>query len=64
MTKDRNPEEMTEEEIAREDGEPLPDRHALSVIRGVQPLPQPFVIEPAPGVATTEPLPDEPTPDV
>ena len=43
---ERNPEQMTEEELERENAEALPDRHALSVIRGVQPLPQPIVIEP------------------
>jgi hypothetical protein len=40
------PEEMTDEELERANAEALPDRHALSVIRGVQPLPQPIVIEP------------------
>jgi hypothetical protein len=41
---------MTEEEIAAANGEPLPDREAMSVIRGVEPLPQPIVgIDPPPG---------------
>ncbi|MDX6401142.1 MAG: hypothetical protein QOF27_1748 [Gaiellaceae bacterium] len=45
-----NPEQMTEEEIAAANGEPLPDREAMSVIRGVEPLPQPIVgIDPPPG---------------
>jgi len=40
------PEPLSEEELAEMEGEPLPDRHALSVIRGVEPLPQPIVPEP------------------
>jgi hypothetical protein len=39
-------EEMAEEELERANAEVLPDRHALSVIHGVQTLPQPIVIEP------------------
>jgi len=44
---EERPEDLTEEELERANGEPLPDREALSVIRGVEPLPQP-VIEPPP----------------
>jgi len=44
--KEQKPEQMTEEELARANAEALPERHALSVIHGVQPLPQPVVIEP------------------
>ena len=40
------PGEMTEEALERANAEALPDRHALSVIHGVQTLPQPIVIEP------------------
>jgi hypothetical protein len=43
---DRTPEELTDEELEQTSGEPLPDRHALSLIRGVEPLPQPIVPEP------------------
>ena len=39
MAKERKPEEMTEEEIAEENGETLPDREAMSVIRGFEPVP-------------------------
>jgi len=39
MAKERKPEEMTEEEIAKENGEPLPERQAMSVIRGLEPVP-------------------------
>jgi hypothetical protein len=45
MAKERRPEELTEDELAETDGEPLPDREAMSVIRGVQPLPLPIVID-------------------
>jgi hypothetical protein len=35
MAKERKPDELTEEELARATGEPLPDREAMSVIPGV-----------------------------
>jgi hypothetical protein len=41
-------EELTEEELEAASGEPLPERHVMSVIRGAEPLPLPIV-------------PDEPT---
>jgi hypothetical protein len=45
--KDERPaEELTEQELEEADGEALPDRHALSVIRGFETLPQPVVPEP------------------
>jgi hypothetical protein len=51
MAKKRNP-ELTEEELERTDGEPLPDREAMSVIRGPveYPLPtdDPYPIHPDP----------------
>jgi hypothetical protein len=37
------PEELTEEELEHSNGEALPDRHALTLIRGVEPLPMPIV---------------------
>ena len=40
------PDALTEQELEETDGEPLPDRHALTLIRGVEPLPQPIVPEP------------------
>jgi hypothetical protein len=43
---DRPPEGLSEQELEEADGEPLPDRRALSLIRGVEPLPQPIVPEP------------------
>ena len=43
---EKTPEELTEQEVEETDGEPLPDREALSVIRGVEPLPQPVIPEP------------------
>lgn len=56
MAKERNPESLTEEEIAEANGEPLPERQAMSVIRGVEPMPQPIVpIEPGPGEVVLDP---------
>jgi hypothetical protein len=40
------PEELTEQELEATDGEPLPDREAMSVIRAVEPLPFPIVPDP------------------
>jgi hypothetical protein len=51
MAKKRKPEELTEEELEQADGEPLPDREAMSVIRspGEYPLPsETYPIEPDP----------------
>ena len=45
-TDERPPEELTQAELEEANGEPLPDRQALSLIRGVEPLPQPIVPEP------------------
>ena len=46
MAKERKPEQLTEEEIAAANAESLPDREAMSVIHGVQPLPVPIVGDP------------------
>jgi hypothetical protein len=46
QTDERTAEELTEQELEQANGEPLPDRHALSVIRGFETLPQPIVPEP------------------
>jgi hypothetical protein len=59
MAKERKPREMTEEELAGANGEPLPERHVMSVIRGVQPLPQPIVLDPGPGEWTIDPPPPD-----
>ena len=55
---EREPREaLTEQELERTNGEELPDRQAMSLIRA-QPLPEPIVpIEPDPGVI---PLDDPP----
>lgn len=45
MAKQRNPVEMTEEEIAEANGELLPDQLAMSAGREVEPLPQPIGID-------------------
>jgi hypothetical protein len=57
MAKRIKPEEMTEEEIAQAEGEPLPDRQAMSVIRGIHPEPVP--IDPGPGGYTIDPPPPD-----
>lgn len=43
---EQTPEELTEQELDAASGEPLPERHALTLIRGVEPLPQPILPEP------------------
>jgi hypothetical protein len=49
MTETRERKELTEEELERTEGEPLPERAVLSVIRGLEPLPDgTFPIEPDP----------------
>jgi len=39
----KTPEELTEQEIEETNGEPLPDREVMSVIRGGEPVPFPIV---------------------
>ena len=39
----QEPDALTEQELDETNGEPLPDWHALSLIRGVEPLPLPIV---------------------
>jgi len=39
----KTPEELTEQELEETNGEPLPDREVMSVIRGAEPLPYPVV---------------------
>ena len=43
MTDKPKSEDLTEEELAEANGEPLPDREQMSVIRGAEPLPFPLV---------------------
>ena len=40
---EKTPEELTEQEVEETDGEPLPDREVMSLIRGAEPLPLPIV---------------------
>ena len=40
---EQRPEELTEQEVEETDGEPLPDREVMSLIRGVERLPLPIV---------------------
>jgi len=42
----QTPEELTEQELEDASGEARPERHALTLIRGVEPLPQPILPEP------------------
>jgi hypothetical protein len=37
------PDGLTEQELEKSNGEPLPDRHALTLIHGAEPLPLPVV---------------------
>jgi hypothetical protein len=61
MARKRRPEELTEQELEETNGEPLPDREAMSVIRGAVPLPDGvFPIEPDPKTTDTEWSPDDP----
>jgi hypothetical protein len=53
---EKTPEELTEQELEETDGEPLPERQAMSLIHGAEPLPLPIVPD-----DTTIPL-DDPHP--
>jgi hypothetical protein len=58
MAEERNPVEMTEEEIAETNGEKLPERRAMSVTRGVEPLPQPIGLDAVPSTPQGDPPPE------
>ena len=55
MAEQRNPLEMTEEEIAEANGEPLTERRAMSVGGEMEPLPQPTRTDEAPGPSLEDP---------
>ena len=55
MAEERNPLDMTEEEIAEANRELLPERRAMSVSRGVEPLPQPIGIDAIPNAQEDPP---------
>jgi hypothetical protein len=57
MAEERNPLEMTEEEIAEANGELLSDRRAMSVSREVGPLPQPIDVDAVPSAPLEDPPP-------
>ena len=42
------PDGLSEQELEETHGEPLPDRRAMSLIRGVEPLPSSVIPEPPP----------------
>ena len=52
------PEGLDEQELAEAHGEPLPDRHALTLIRGVEPLPVPVVPDDGGGLVGIDPPPN------
>jgi hypothetical protein len=56
MAEQRNPLEMTEEEIAEANGEPLSERRAMSVGGEVEPLP-PARTDEVPGLSVEDPPP-------
>jgi hypothetical protein len=58
MARERKPEEMTEDEIAGANGEPLPERQAMSVIRGVEPFPG-LIVDPPEEVGIDPPPPPD-----
>jgi hypothetical protein len=63
MAEERNPLEMTEEEIAEAHGELPPDRRAMSVTREVKPLldeVEPVLEDPPPEARTNAPRPPVP----
>jgi hypothetical protein len=49
---DERPPELTEQELDDANGEQLPERHAMTLLRGFEPLPMPIV--PEEGVETIE----------
>ena len=57
MAEERNPLEMTEEEIAEAHGELPPERRAMSVDREVDPLSQPTGIDEIPADSPEDPPP-------
>jgi len=59
MTDESKSDALTEEELAQENGEPLPDREQMSLIRGVEPLPAPLLPDGSEGGGewSTDPVP-------
>ncbi len=58
MTDERKSDALTEEELAQANGEPLPDREQMSLIRGAEPLPAPLLPDGSEGGEwSTEPVP-------
>jgi hypothetical protein len=57
MTDKRKPEELTEEDLAEANGETLPDREQMTLIRGVEPLPFPIVPDGPDTEWSNEPVP-------
>ena len=57
MADERNPLDMTEEEIAEAHGEVPPERRAMSVGRKVDSLPQPLGVDEIPTESPADPPP-------
>jgi hypothetical protein len=55
MAEERNPVDMTEEEIAEANRERFPERRAMSVSRGVEPLPEAIGIDAASNAEQEDP---------
>jgi hypothetical protein len=58
MAKERKPETLTEEELAEANGEPLPAREAMTVIRGTDPVFPIFSPDPPTDIPLDDPHPD------
>ena len=54
MPDERNRDELTEEEVEQANGEPLPDREAMTVLKPPLPVPVPDA-EPLPPVYSIDP---------
>jgi len=57
VAEERNPVDMTEEEIAEASGELLPERRAMSVVRGEEPVPKPIDPDAVPSASLEDPPP-------
>jgi hypothetical protein len=55
MTDERNPEELSDEEVEGANAEPLPDREAMSILKPPMPVP----VETLPPFYTIDPPPPE-----
>jgi hypothetical protein len=54
---ERPPEELSEQELEETNGEQLPERQAMTLIRGVEPLPFPIVPDDGAPIVIDDPHP-------